>query len=617
MKFHYLLGGCLLAATFSIYAQTAPVTQGEEVVVTATRIPVPSSESLYPVTVITASQIAEAGQQTLVELLRAHAGVEVTSNGGFGQTSAVRIRGAESRHTLVLLDGVRIDSATAGATALEHIPPSQIERIEIVSAPLSSLYGSDAVGGVIQIFTKAGRPRVPGVTASLGAGRYGTRQASGALNTAFGDTQLAIAAGLFESDGFSATKPTALFGVHHPDSDRYRNENFSGRLTHRIAPGHEAGMTVFWSESRTDFDSGPATDDRNRQDLGTFSLFSRNQVHAKWQSLLRGSASQDRSVITGAFPSTTRTDQHQLTWQNDVALPVGTLIAGTEYLEQKISGDTAYNRKNRNIQSLFVGYQGTFNSHGVQASLRQDDNSQFGGHGTGALAYGYHLTPRWQMVASAGTAFKAPTFNDLYFPTSCFFGFCFSGNPDLRPERSESYDFGLRFDGERQHWRATAFENRITDLIVAVFDPATLATTPQNVNKAKIQGLEISYQGTLAGWDAAGRMTLQDPVDTATDKQLRLRARRHGSLSLSHGFGAWRVGAELTASSARYDSSNQNPTTRMPGYGVVNLTAAWRLARNWSLAARWNNALDKDYELTQHNNTPGSNLFMSLQYQPE
>lgn len=604
------IAAVLSATACWTFAADKPVTYGPEVVVTATRVPQKISQSNQQVTVITREEIAARGQSSLVELLQALGGVEITSSGGFGQPGAVLMRGAEPRHTMVLIDGLRIGSATAGGTAFEQIPLNQIERIEIVPGPMSSLYGSDAIGGVIQIFT---RRDVDGLEARAGAGTYGTRDLSATFGRIAGATEASLGIGLLESDVFDATRPTIPFAQHHPDTDRYRNKNASARLAHRPGAGHEVGLTAFYSEGATHFDAGLATDDVNRQTLQAFSAYSRNRLSASWMSLLRIGTTRDHSATVGAFPGYFRTDQHQATWQNDVQLPIGTLIAGVEYLDQRVASDTAFKLTSRTVGSLFAGYRGEFGRSGVQLNARRDDNSQFGARNTGSVGYSYRFAPALRVRAAAGTAFKAPTFNDLYFPDQPPF---FFSNPDLRLERSRSREIGVDYgDGERQ-FAVTAFQNRITDLITIFTDPATFVSTTQNLNRVRIEGVELACRGALLGWRTRAQLTLQDPRDESSGAQLRRRAKQYGSFAVSKTSGPWRLDAELVASGARFDSTNEAPNTRLHGYGLVNLTGSYALSREWSLNARWNNVFDRDYELVQFFNTPGSNLLVWLGYRP-
>ncbi|HMK13835.1 MAG TPA: TonB-dependent receptor [Burkholderiales bacterium] len=615
MKSFYTLGLMVLILGNTVHADDELSVVTENVVVTAARVPQQASQSLQPVTVITSDEIAESGQQTLVEVLQSRAGLEITSTGGFGQPSGVFMRGANSNQTLVLIDGLRVDSATTGATALENIPLNQIERIEIVPGPLSSLYGSEAIGGVIQIFTKSAK-YAPGASLSAGYGSFNTRSVSGGINTRYNDTDFSLNAGYFISGGFDATKPSIdapgtppAFQIHNPDSDDYHNSNYSLKLAQHFTTDHEFGLTAFQSFGNTRFDSGPSTDDINRQTLSAFSLYSRNQLTTKWQSLLRIGMGRDNQDISGAFPGFFRTTQPQLTWQNSFSLSGGSLIAGFEYLDQKLASNTPYNATQRDIRSVFGGYVGEFGPHGVQLNVRNDDNSQFGNQTTGSVGYGYRLNPYLRLRASGGTAFKAPTFNDLYFP-----GF---SNPNLQPEHSRSYETGVDASVGEHQLRLIYFDNRITDLIILVPDPNTFTFTPENVNEARINGGEISYQGSFAGFVTNMHITVQNPVNSLTGQQLQRRAKQYGSFIVNRNLGPLKIGAELVTSSERFDSANEDPTTRLPGYALYNLTVNYALAREWSFNLRWNNIFNRNYQLVQNFNTAGSNVFFALRYEPQ
>ena len=602
--------GCV-AVTLNQWAvaQQIPVFPGGETVVTAGRIPQRLSDALRNVTVITAADIEQSGQLTLAQVLQQFGGLEMVSNGGPGNAASIFIRGANSAHTLVLVDGIRLQSATLGTTAFENIPLAQIERIEIVPGPVSGLYGSDAIGGVIQIFTKSKRSTPSAdVTASLGT--YGTRALKGAASTTLDNTDLTLSAGYFETDSFSATKPTVSFGRFNPDNDAYRNSNVSAKLTHRFNSRNEAGASVFYSKGEAHFDSGPATDNLTDQKLSVYSVYSQNQLAKVWQSLVRIGASRDDSAsLGGATVSMFKTDQSQATWQNTFSLGKATsLIAGAEYLKQEVDTTTAYVVTERTVKSVFAGLNGEYGNQGVQASLRRDDNSQFGKPTTGSIAYGYRITPEMRLRGAYGTAFHAPSFNDLYFP-----GF---GNPEVNPERSRNREIGFDYQAAQQRFVATYFDNRITDLIVFVFNPVTFTSRPENVSKARIRGTELSYTARFFETQIRAKLTLQDPEAEPTGFQLQRRAKRHGSFMASRALGAWRLGGEMVASGERFDSSNEAAASRLAGYAVFNLTLARSLTPEWSVDVRWNNVTDKKYELIQGFNTPGSNALVSLRWTP-
>lgn len=596
------------ASAVPAHAAESAAPLGPAVIVTATRLAERVSDSHAQAQVITAADISSGGYTSITELLQARGGVEIATNGGPGQPSAVFMRGAEARHTLVLIDGLRVGSATAGGTAFEHIPLAQIERIEIVPGPLSGVYGPDAIGGVIQIFT---RGAASGTTARVAVGSFNTREVSAGIGRRINNTEFSLSAGMSESSGFDANKPATPFAQHHPDRDGYRNRNVSARLVQHFGDAHELGVTAFHSFGATHFDAGPATDDVNRQTLQAFSLFSRNRFTQDWTSLVRVGTTRDNSATVGAFPGFFRTDQHQALWQNDLRTAFGTLLGGLEYLSQRVDSDTPFSGTRRDVKSAFVGYRGDYAGHSLQLNGRNDHNSQFGTRQTGSLGYSYRFSPQWRVRAGAGTAFKAPTFNDLYFPD--FPPFFFS-NPNLRPERSRSREIGVNYDSERQHASLTVFRNQITDLITVVTD-ANFASTTQNVNAARIDGAELAWRVAFGDWHLRASATLQDPRDEATGAQLRRRARQFGSLAVDRTMGAWRWGAEAVASGERFDSTNEAPATRLHGYALLNLTARYAFARDWSVQVRWGNVLDRKYETAQFFNTARSNAMIALVYQ--
>jgi vitamin B12 transporter len=590
-------------------AQQPPIFEGNETVVTAGRIPQRLSDTLRDVIVITARDLENAGQLTLGQVLQLYGGVEMSSNGGPGSASAVFIRGANSAHSLVLVDGMRLQSATTGTTALENIPVSEIDRIEIVPGPVSGLYGSDAIGGVIQVFTRSGRYS-PGASMAAAVGSYGTGSLNASLSGAAGDTWYTVAGGWLETTGFSATKPSVPFGQYNPDKDGYRNANFSAKLDHRFMPGQEAGASVLYSKGESHFDSGPDTDPRIEQSLTSYSLHSRNQLTQAWESMLRiGSSRDDSSALNTGFPGDFRTDQDQVLWQNTLRFGTTSVIAGLEYLREDVATSTPYPVTSRTIRSAFAGVTGDYGNHGVQLNVRRDDNSQFGEPTSGSAAYGYRITPEIKLRAAIGKAFHAPSFNDLYYP-----GF---GNPDLKPEQSRSREIGMDYAAGAQRVSATYFDNRITDLISFAFDPSTSSYFPVNVAKARIRGAELSYDARWRGTQVRALLTLQDPKSEDSGRLLQRRAKQHGSITARRDFGPWTFGAELLASGARFDSAGESPASRLHGYAVANVTAARRIADAWSVELRWNNVGDVDYELVQGYNTPGSNVLLTLKWDPK
>jgi vitamin B12 transporter len=597
----------LIGAALPAASQSPPVYQGRETVVTAGRVEQRLADSLRSVVVVTARDIESSGQLSIAQVLQQFGGVETATSGGIGSATSIFLRGSNSAHALVLVDGVRVSSATLGTTALENIPLGQIERIEIVSGPASGLYGSDAIGGVIQVFTKGSRQAAQ-ASVVAGLGTDNTRALRAQFGGAAGETSYSLAAGYFETDGHDSTRPTISYDRHNPDDDGYRNTNVSGKISHRFGERHEIGASVLHSDGRTEFDNGLATDDRTEQALTTVSAYSRNRLTDRWESLVRLARGRDDSESVGSFPDHFRTDQDQALWQNTFRLEGQTIVAGLEYLGQEVDATTAYEATRRTVRSAFAGYVGELGSHALEANVRRDDNSQFGSPTTGSVAYGYQLAHGARLRAVYGEGFHAPSFNDLYYPDF--------GNPELKPERSRSGEIGLQLEGEGQRLSATAFDNRIEDLIVFYFDPDTQIFGPANLAKARIRGVDLAWEGRFADFRLRAKGTFQDPVSDDTGLQLPRRARQFGSFLASRSFGAWTVGAEVVASAHRFETADESPSARMAGYAIMNLTASWAFAAGWQADLRWNNVTDKDYEQVQGYRTPGGNVFLSVKWTP-
>jgi vitamin B12 transporter len=585
----------------------------DAVVVTATRTPTRVSAVVSDVSVITREELDQAGASSLAEILQGQPGVEITQNGGLGTNQSVFLRGTGPSQVLVLVDGLRVGSATTGTTAFQAITPSQIQRIEIVRGPMSSLYGADAVGGVIQIFTRA-EPGPVRSRASAGYGTYNTQQYTAGIGGGTGDTTFDLSAGYLSSSSFSAVQdPASPF--FQPDADGYRNTTATARLAHRFTPDHEVGGTVFWSDGRTHFDGFFSNfDDYTDQTLAAYGVYSRNRFLPNWQSLLRiGQGIDDAKTVSGPTSDVFKTVQDQVTWQNDITTPVGNVLLAAEYLDQKVSGTTDFPVTSRTIWSALGGYTGRAGPHTLQANVRLDDNSQFGDKTTGSVGYAYAFAPGWRVSAAYGTAFRAPTFNELYFPPS--FGCPSFGNPNLQPESSKNLEAGVRYERGAQTAGVIAYRNKVSDLIVASAIPGNpFCVRAENVDEAEITGVTLTYGLALAGWTVRASADFQDPKNETTDKQLPFRSKEHGALNVARSIGPWLAGLEVIVSGSRYN--NVANTERLAGYTLVNLFGEYRIGNDWSLFARVNNLFDKDYQLVQGFATPGFNVFAGVRYAP-
>ena len=592
-----------MTATHALGEEPEPSegTKVDPIVITATRTREPLSNIIQPIELVTEHQIQKAGQDTVTELLQSQANVEITSNGGIGQTSGVFLRGSNTSHTLVLIDGIRVNNAAVGTASFENLPTPQFSRIEVLPGPFSGLYGSDALGGVIQFFTHRW-PDAPVVTGAMGYGSYDTSNVYGGVSAGTENTGFTLNAGYIQSRGFSATNPSVAFGSFNPDNDGYRNSNVSGSVVHRFAPDQEIGITAFYTQGHTQFDNGPTTNDTNDDAIGVYSIYSRNRLTNWWESLVRVGLCQDNFVIQGSFPGQLRSDQTQVTWQNDFSTSIGTFIAGFDYLQQTVGGTTAFAVDGREIYGVFAGYSGQIGRNTLYASVRNDNNTQFGNHTTGSVGFAFPVAQELRLRTSVGNAFHAPTFNDLYFP-----GF---GNPNLQPEEGVSWEVGADFKAGAQRLSATYFNSQITQLIV--FDAVTFQ--PMNLSSATIQGLELAYDGVVRGLELRARLTFQDPVNDTNGSQLPRRAKVFGNAGIARSFGDFNVGGEVVGASYRYDSIDESPSSRMGGYALFNLVLSYKLSRDWNVDVRWNNVFNKSYELAQGYNTPGSNVFVWVKY---
>ncbi|MBS0347440.1 MAG: TonB-dependent receptor [Proteobacteria bacterium] len=593
-----------IASAFPAVALAAPAEQST-VVVTATRQAQRADESLADVTVIERAQIERAGSTfSLPELLARQPGIQMSSSGGPGKATDVFIRGASPRQTLLIVDGMRLGSATLGTATWQDIPLSQIERIEIVRGPASALYGADAIGGVIQIFTRKGAG-APKVDAFVGAGSYGTRETSVGVSGGTDKLSYSVRGGYAENDGYSAIYSKAKQPFYYnPDKDPYRNSNLSAKLSYRLAEGHEVGASILYATSRNHYDSGLGFDNFSDDVQNVWNLYSRNRLSDAWTSTVRfGQSIDDAKNFASYAPNgaSIKTTQQQFMWQNDVRLPVGTLLAAYENLHQKAVNQDTFD-VSRSVNSALLGWTAGFGAHKVQFNARHDDNSQFGGKTTGYAGYGYQILPTLRVQGSIGNAFRAPTFNELYYP-----GY---GNVNLKPESAYNKEVGLLWEQHGHNVSATYFRNRVTNMIVN--DQNFI---PQNVGSARLEGISLGYGGQLAGFDIVANIDFLDPKDLDTDKRLQRRANKTGNLAVSRSFAALTVGAEWQGAGGRYDRTGE--TKPMGGYGLVNAFAKYALSKELGLEARANNILDKQYETALGFKTAGANVFFGVRYTPQ
>jgi vitamin B12 transporter len=578
------------------------------VIVTASRLPESLEDTLSSVTVIERADIERAQARTLDELLAGVEGVSLARQGGVGQPTSLYLRGGESDHVLWLIDGVRIGSVTTGIPVIQDLPLDTIERIEIVRGPRSSLYGADAMGGVIQIFTRRGGGSPP--SARLTGGSNGTAQAAASLG--FGDAArwIDLQGSHLRTDGVNAClgRPFPPGGgcfTSEPDRDPYRNTSVNLRGGVRTAGGSEFQAFLQRSEAEVAFDSSFL----NESDLV-------NQVaglkwvatpRAAWRSTLQAGRSWDESTsfrAGGSFTSTFDSRRDSASWQNDLSFGGNELALGVDWLRDRVSSDTGYTRVSRGNRAAFAQLARRSGAVDAALALRHDDNEQFGEHTTGSVAVGGRLPGGWHVHASYGTAFKAPSFNELYFP-----GF---SNPDLRPERGSTFEIGLRSGQGPLRWNLAAFRSEIEELIA--FD--LVSFLPQNISRAGLRGVEGGVDWRLGAWrldQTLSWLEAEDRGDGVTrGRALPRRPEWSGRTTLG-----WRgdradVAASVQFAGRRYDDLAN--TRELGGYAVVDLTAEWQLNPSVTLQGRLANAFDRRYETATLYPALGREVFLTVRY---
>lgn len=611
--------GCIAPAFADEAAPQA--TDLDDVVVTATRTAQTQDATLAAVDVITRDDIERLQPVSLPDLLRGSPGLTISNNGGAGKASSVFLRGTEADHVLVLVDGVRVGSATLGTAAFQDIPVDQIERIEIVRGPFSSLYGSDALGGVIQIFTR--RPNKPfDPNFSVAGGSYGTWRATAGL-AGRGESSddrsgwYSVQAAYEDTDGIDAYRdnPASPWDDYGLDSDRdgYRNRSLSLAAGHRFSRAWDVEARALRGEGRNEYDGSFSNKDKTvQQVLGA--VVRHTPVDEVKLSLNLG-RSEDKSdnylddLAQGSFD----TRRNSASLQGDFTIPHGLLTFGVDWRRDEVDSTTTYDRDRRTNRAAFGQWQGSFDAHSLQLSVRRDDDSQFGGKTTGSAMWGWNFTEALRLTASYGTAFKSPTFNELYYP-----GY---GNPNLSAEKSRSFELGLRGRHGWGGWTINAFLTRADDLIA--YDPTLTDLThpygqPNNIDKARIHGVEATVETMLAGWDVRGTATWLDPRDDSggfnDDNLLARRARASGRVDVDRRFGDVSVGATVNGNGYRYDDPANS--LRLAGYGVTDLRLGYTFAASWTLQLNANNVFDKQYETAAFYNQPGRNYLLSLRYRP-
>lgn len=579
-------------------------------VVTATLAPRTADESLASVTVLDEATLRRQDPTSLTDLFRGQPGVDVSTSGSFGKSSSVYIRGTSNSQSLLMIDGIRLRSATLGEPAWQFLDPRLFQRAEIVRGPRGSLYGADAMGGVIQLFTPEGEAGAPTPRISVGGGSFDTQRYSASLAGSSGGTRYYFAGSRFDTDGAPIRR----------DGEDKGFDNTTGlvRLSHTFDNDTEVGVLALRARGNTEIDTGET--DFVQQVAGVYGDV---PVTNNWRSRLTLSEARDEqdnlySWGETVFDTQTRTAR----WENTLRFGLHEVILGTEFSRDNVTTADSYVEDSRDNTAVFA--QGLLDFHPVslQASLRHDDNEAFGDELTGNLALGYALDNQHTLRASVGTAFRAPTFNDLYYPyeESTFFGttYVFEGNQALEAETSTSYELGIRGQYRPLFWDLAVFQTDIDDLIDWASDspsPNVVRYRPTNVSEARIRGAELSAGAELADWTLQAALTYIDPENRSGDNagnRLPRRASQSLRLDADRELGDWSLGGSWIVQNHRYDDAANEQ--RLAGFGLVNLRAGWQFAPLWSTRLTVENAFDKEYETARDYLNAGRAAFLSLHF---
>lgn len=599
----------LAALPLAVQAQTT-VNQDTDVValnpmvITATLAPRTADETLSSVTVLDEANLRRQDSTSVTDMLRGQPGVDVITNGSFGKNSSVYLRGTGNESTLLMIDGIRLRSATAGGAAWHYLDPRMFQRAEIVRGPRGSLYGADAVGGVVQLFTHEAQEGGPHPRVSVGGGSFNTQRYSAGLSGSSGGTRYSFAGSHFTTDGTPIRR----------DGEDKGYDNTSGlvRLAHAFEDGSEVGLLALRARGNMEFDrfGAPSDTDFVQQVAGVYGEIPFTDT---WRSRLTLSESRDEQDTTyTAGTSVFDTRSRAARWDNTLDFGPHQLVVGSEYMHDAIEATDDFVEESRDNVAVYAQTLLDFSPFSVQASLRHDDNEAFGRELTGGLALGFELDAHHTLRASYGTAFRAPTFNDLYYRDE----WGSEGNPDVNAETSRTFELGARGQYRSGFWDIAVYQSDIDDLIAWTPDPNDqFRWTPMNVSEARIRGIELATGIELQHWTLQTALTWIDPENRSganAGNRIQRRASQSARFDIDRELGEWSLGGSWIVQGYRYnDAAN---TDRIGGFGLVNLRAGWQFAPLWSARLTVENALDKEYETSRDYLNAGRAAFVSVHF---
>lgn len=578
----------LLSAAPNLYAKSSE--DVETIIVTANRFEQVVQSTALPVEVITREEIKAIQAKSLTEVLRRLPGVQTSGNGGYGQTQSIFIRGVDSKRILFLIDGVRIGSATLGSATISAIPLVGVERIEYLRGTRAALYGSDAIGGVINIITNNSRSEAL-VSAGIGSHNYkeGEAAVSGEITPNLNGS---ISASRVSTEGFSASS-----NDNNEDDDGYESKDIIASLSYVINDSFSVDLQTLYHEGEVEYDN-PA--DAKKDERIANVAASLNYETEKLDSKLTLASNQDFSK-NYAFNSEYQTDRKEASLVNmykvNDTLSIG---GGIDWYQDDVSESSVkYDETSRDNTALYITSYYTKKTYQLEAAIRNDDNERYGQNSTWQVGGGVYLIDDYRLTANIGTGFKAPSYNDLYYP-----GF---GNPKLKAEKSKNYEVALEASNDLFDWRVAAYKTELDEMI------AFAGTGSENIGEVEITGIEIVASFDTGPLSHDISIDIMDPENKETNKQLRRRAKESAKWNITYFSDDWQSDLSYLYQGKRYDDA-QN-TEELDAYSIVDLSASYFITDAFTLRAKIANLLDEEYTLSKDYNTQERSYYASVEYQ--
>ncbi|MFK0569717.1 TonB-dependent receptor domain-containing protein [Endozoicomonas sp.] len=574
-----------------------------EIVVTAARTSQTVDETLAPVTVINRAQIERSQATSVTELLSQAPGVQIASNGGPGSKSGVFLRGTSTAQTLILMDGQKLNSGADGAAPLEYLDPDQIERIEIVRGPRSTLYGADAIGGVINIITRKGTG-APKLTVKAGGGSRGTGEYGLNFGGESEGTRFNFGARLFETQGYDrTTKKQGSEG----DDDAFRNKSVSGSLTNSFDNGITVGVNASHTEGKAEYDGGDYP--TAFFETSNVNAYVSGAINDSWDSRLEAGFQRNyRDEVGGTSGDSTVTNKrYSMGWVNNIAWADNQyLTSGVDYSNDKVDSTRNYKEKERYNVGVFAQNTTSLESNELQVSGRYDKNEAYGDKTTGSASWALELPKDMRFIASYGTAFRTPAFMDL------------NGNPDLKPESSNNAEVELRGKfGSNSDWAINIYHNDMTNMFL--WNGKSGSESAMENTDAIIKGIEFSGVTTIQDWTISGSVSFLDPEfsnGTNSGKTLNRRAKQLFAINADKDFGRWTLGTTFKGQGAVWDSPD-NETNRLSGFGTLDLRATVKVTPEFKAQFKVVNLMDKEYSTANGYIEEPRGVFATLIWSPE